>query len=546
MTTDDRSPNIIIILADDMGYSDLGCFGSEIATPNLDALASSGLRFSQMYNSARCCPSRAALLTGVHPHQAGVGHMVADLGRPEYQGYLRDNVVTIAEALKSAGYRTLMSGKWHVGGDYNVTAREDWNPGGPGFPVPTQRGFDRYFGILSGGGSYFFPKTLAEQDTLLEPDLEGFYLTDAISDSAVDMIEDATSGEDPFFMYVAYTAPHWPLHALEEDIARYEGKYRNGWDHLRTGRHEQLKGMGILDEKWDISPRDADSPPWDEAADHDWEDIRMAVYSAQIDRLDQGVGKIVSALRRAGADSNTIIMFLSDNGGCAEFLAEESSQPQPHRYMGPNPDGTPLVLGNIRELRPGGAQTFMSYDLPWANASNTPFRRFKRWTHEGGISTPFILSWPDRIREPGIVHSPTHLIDIMPTCLQAAGASQPTEREGQQTLPLEGESFLSAIDRGEWSREQPIFWEHEGSRAIRQGQWKLVSAIGGPWELYDMETDRTELNDLYQRNRNKAHELERLYEEWADRCGVLPWSVINPDWNPIMRGESVHTSLRLR
>ena len=546
MTTDDRRPNIIIILADDMGYSDLGCFGSEIATPNLDALASSGLRFSQMYNSARCCPSRAALLTGVHPHQAGVGHMVSDLGRPEYQGYLRDNVVTIAEALKSAGYRTLMSGKWHVGGDYNVTAREDWNPGGPGFPVPTQRGFDRYFGILSGGGSYFFPKTLAEQDTLLEPDLEGFYLTDAISDSAVDMIEDATSGEDPFFMYVAYTAPHWPLHALEEDIARYEGKYRNGWDHLRTSRHEQLKGMGILDEKWDISPRDDDSPPWDEAADHDWEDIRMAVYSAQIDRLDQGVGKIVSALRRAGADSNTIVMFLSDNGGCAEFLAEESSQPQPHRYMGPNPDGTPLILGNIRELRPGGAQTFMSYDLPWANASNTPFRRFKRWTHEGGISTPFILSWPDRIREPGIVHSPTHLIDIMPTCLQAAGASQPTEREGQQTLPLEGESFLSAIDRGEWSREQPIFWEHEASRAIRQGQWKLVSAIGGPWELYDMETDRTEINDLYQRNRNKAHELERLYEEWADRCGVLLWSVINPDWNPIMHGESIHTSLRLR
>ena len=546
MTTDDSRPNIIIILADDMGYSDLGCFGSEIATPNLDALASSGLRFSQMYNSARCCPSRAALLTGVHPHQAGVGHMVADLGRPEYQGYLRDNVVTIAEALKVAGYRTLMSGKWHVGGDYNNIDREKWDLGGPGFPLPTQRGFDRYFGIYSGGGSYFFPNTLAEQDTLLPPDLEGFYLTDAISDNAVDMIEDAMAGDDPFFMYVAYTAPHWPLHALEEDIARYEGKYRTGWDALRTSRHEELKGMGILDEKWEISPRDPDSPPWDEAADHDWEDIRMAVYSAQIDRLDQGVGKIVSALRCAGADSNTIIMFLSDNGGCAEFLAEESSQPQPARYRGPNPDGTRLVLGNTRELRPGGAQTFMSYDLPWANASNSPFRRFKRWTHEGGISTPFILSWPDRIGEPGIVHSPTHLIDIMPTCLQAAGASHPTERDGHESLPLEGESFLSAIDRGEWSREQPIFWEHEGSRAIRQGQWKLVSAIGGPWELYDMETDRTELNDLYQRNRTKAHELERLYEEWADRCGVLPWSVINPDWNPIMRSDSTHTSLRLR
>ena len=210
--------------------------------------------------------------------------MVADLGRPEYQGYLSDNVVTIAEALKSAGYRTLMSGKWHVGGDYNNTDREDWDPGGPGYPIPTQRGFDRYFGIFSGGGSYFFPKALAEQDTLLQPDLEGFYLTDAISDNAGDMIEEATAGEDPFFMYVAYTAPHWPLHALEEDIARYEGKYRTGWDALRTGRHEELKEMGILDEKWEISPRDPDSPPWDEAADHDWEDIRMAVYSAQIDR----------------------------------------------------------------------------------------------------------------------------------------------------------------------------------------------------------------------------------------------------------------------
>ena len=309
MTTEDTRPNIIIILADDMGYSDLGCFGSEIATPNLDALASSGLRFSQMYNSARCCPSRAALLTGVHPHQAGVGHMVADLGQPEYQGYLRDNVVTIAEALKVAGYRTLMSGKWHVGGDYNNIDREKWDLGGPGFPLPTQRGFDHYFGIYSGGGSYFFPNTLAEQDKLLPPDLEGFYLTDAISDKAVDMIEEATAGDDPFFMYVAYTAPHWPLHALEEDIARYEGKYRTGWENLRTSRHEQLKAMGILDEKWEISPRDADSPPWDEAPDHDWEDMRMAVYSAQIDRLDQGVGKIVSALRRAGADDNTIIMF---------------------------------------------------------------------------------------------------------------------------------------------------------------------------------------------------------------------------------------------
>ena len=536
-------PNIIVILVDDMGYSDIGCFGSEIRTPNLDSLAAGGLRFSQMYNSARCCPSRAALLTGLNPHQAGVGHMVADLGVPEYQGYLKENAVTIAEALKADGYSTFMSGKWHVGGDYNLADPDSWTPAAPTYPTPTQRGFDRYFGILTGAGNFYFPKTLMDQDTLVPlTDLDDFYLTDAISDNAVSMIGEAVSQDNPFFMYVAYTAPHWPLHAPEEDIARYEGQYRNGWEELRTSRHEQLKSEGLVDEKWEISPRDADSPPWDDVVDPDWQDIRMAAYAAQIDRMDQGVGRILAALRSSGVVDNTLIMFLSDNGGCAEFLAEDGSMPQPARYGGVNPDGTPVVVGNIPGLRPGGPQTFMSYDLPWANASNTPFRRFKRWTHEGGISTPLIMSWPSRIQESGIVHSPVHLIDIMPTCLDAAGASHPTERAGQQTIPLEGESMLSAVDRRDWERESPIVWEHEGSRAVRQGQWKLVSAIGGGWELYNMERDRTELDDLYTRNRSKAQELERIYQEWAERCGVLPWSVISPDWNPRMRGQSVHLS----
>ena len=536
-------PNIIVILVDDMGYSDIGCFGAEIRTPNLDSLAEGGLRFSQMYNSARCCPSRAALLTGLNPHQAGIGHMVADLGVPEYQGYLKENAVTIAEALKADGYSTYMSGKWHVGGDYNLADPNSWTPSAPNFPTPTQRGFDRYFGILAGAGNFYFPKTLMAQDALVPlSDLDDFYLTDAISDNAVSMIGEAVAQDSPFFMYVAYTAPHWPLHAHEEDIARYEGQYRSGWEELRASRHEKLKGEGLVDEKWEISPRDVDSPPWDDVDDPDWQDIRMAVYAAQIDRVDQGVGRILTALRSAGADDNTLIMFLSDNGGCAEFLAEDGVMPQPARYGGVNPDGNPVVVGNIPGLRPGGPQTFMSYDLPWANASNTPFRRFKRWTHEGGISTPFIMSWPARIREAGIVHSPVHLIDIMSTCLDAAGASQPTERAGQQTIPIEGESMLPAIDRGDWARERPIVWEHEGSRAVRQGRWKLVSAIGGGWELYDMELDRTELDDLYTRNRSKSRDLERIYEEWAERCGVLPWSVINPDWNPRMRGQSVHLS----
>ena len=536
-------PNIIVILVDDMGYSDIGCFGSEIRTPNLDSLAEGGLRFSQMYNSARCCPSRAALLTGLNPHQAGIGHMVANLGVPEYQGYLKENAVTVAEALKADGYSTFMSGKWHVGGDYDLADPDSLTPAAPGFPTPTQRGFDRYFGILAGAGNFYFPKTLMDQDTPVPlAELDDFYLTDAITDNAVSMIGEGVAQDKPFFMYVTYTAPHWPLHALEEDIARYEGQYRGGWEELRTSRHETLKAEGVLDEKWEISPRDADSPPWDDVADPDWEDIRMAVYAAQVDRVDQGVGRILAALRSAGVDDNTLIMFLSDNGGCAEFLAEDGSLPQPSRYRGTNPDGTQVIVGNVPGLRPGGAETFMSYDLPWANASNTPFRRFKRWTHEGGISTPFILSWPARIREPGIVHSPIHLIDIMPTCLDAAGASQPTERAGQQTIPLEGESMLPAIERRNWERERPIVWEHEGSRAVRQGQWKLVAAIGGGWELYDMERDRTELDDLYTRNRPKAQELERIYEEWAERCGVLPWPVINPGWNPVMRSGSAHMS----
>ena len=538
-----QRPNIIVILADDMGYSDIGCFGSEIRTPNLDSLGYNGLRFSQMYNSARCCPSRAALLTGLNPQQAGVGHMVANLGVPEYQGYLRENCVTIAESLKASGYSTFMSGKWHVGGDYDLSNPDSWTPGTPDHPLPTQRGFDRYYGILTGAGNFYFPKTLMDQDTLVPlDDLDDFYLTDAISDNAVKMVGEAANGDAPFFMYVGFTAPHWPLHALEEDIARYEGQYRRGWDYLRTSRHEELKSMGILDEKWDISPRDNSSHPWTTTSDRDWEDIRMAVYAAQIDRLDQGVGRILDALRSRNMDGNTLIMFLSDNGGCAEFLAEDGSLPQPARYGGVNPDGTQVHVGNTPGLRPGGPQTFMSYDLPWANASNTPFRRFKRWTHEGGISMPFIMSWPDRITESGIVHSPAHLIDIMPTCLDAASTNHPAERAGQPTLPLEGESMLTAIDNREWSREQPIFWEHEGSRAVRQGRWKLVSAIGERWELYDMEQDRTELNDLYNRNLSKAHELEGLYAQWAERCGVLPWNVINPNWNPAMLSQSAHKS----
>ena len=533
-------PNIVLILADDMGYSDIGCYGSEIRTPSLDGLADRGLRFSQMYNSARCCPSRASLLTGLSPHQAGVGHMVADLGLPAYQGYLNLSSVTIAEALRESGYTTLMSGKWHVGGGYDLRDPESWAPGDPTRPIPTQRGFDRFYGIVAGAASYFYPLTLMRDDQLIPLSPEDFYLTDAISDSAVGMIDDASSAGKPFFLHISYTSPHWPLHALEEDIARYETTYRDGWDALRTGRHEQLKMLGMVDPAWKISPRDRDAPPWDDVRHSDWEALRMAAYAAQIDRMDQGIGRVLAKLRDEGIEQNTLVMFLSDNGGCAEFMAEDSDRPRPSQFTTPTPDGRAIRVGNSPEFSPGAADTFMSYDLPWANASNTPFRRFKHWTHEGGISTPFIMSWPARIARPGVVHEPVHLIDVAPTCLDAANARYPSEMNGTQTTPLEGESLLPVFENPRWGREQPIFWEHEGSRAVRMGQWKLVAAISGDWELYDMSQDRTELRDLAGRERARTRELTRLYDEWAERCGVLPWSEVNPSWGPRLGGRSAH------
>ncbi|MCY3544980.1 MAG: arylsulfatase [Chloroflexi bacterium] len=528
-------PNILLILADDMGYSDLGCYGSEIRTPNLDGLAASGLRFSQMYNSARCCPSRASLLTGLNPHQTGVGHMMDALGPPEYQGYLNRNCATVAEVLRSAGYATYMSGKWHVGGRYDLLDDSRWEElkGSEGFPIPTQRGFDRFYGIVAGSANYFFPRLLMEDDRFLELDPAGYYFTDAITDNAVKMLDENAAAnsrasangdaEKPFFLHVTYTAPHWPLHAHEEDIARYEGKYRGGWDTLRTDRHEELKASGILSDKWQISPRNASATAWEDEGEKDWEDLKMATYAAMIDRMDQGIGRIMDKVREMDAEDNTLVMFLSDNGGCAEFLAEDSNRPEPSQYASPNPDGTPVKMGNILGQRPGPGDTFMSYSLPWANASNSPFRLFKRWTHEGGISTPFIVSWPDRIKQAGIVHEPTHISDIPATCIDAGGATYPTELNGNDITPIEGVSFMDAIDNGEWKRDLPIYWEHEGSRALRIDNWKLVAEVGGEWELYDMDDDRTELNNLVESNAPKAAEMIALYESWAERCGVQPW-----------------------
>jgi arylsulfatase A-like enzyme len=520
----DTRPNIIVILVDDMGFSDIGCFGSEIQTPNIDALAQDGVRFTQMYNCARCCPTRASILTGLYPHQAGVGHMVSNYGMPAYQGYLRDDCVTIAEVLKGAGYRTLLSGKWHVGGGYQANRPETWSPGTPEHPTPVQRGFDEHYGMLGGGGSYFNPPYMIDNSTIVHPGGEEYYLTDDITDHAVSMIERNAAVDNPFFLYVGYTAPHWPLHALPEDIAKYEGSYRSlGWDGVRTRRHEELKGLGILDPRWPISARDEQAPPWSDVREKDWEDRRMAVYAAQVDRMDQGVGRIMQALRDHGVEEDTIVMFLSDNGGCAEFLAEDTNRKEPFRYNIPTPDGRPMRVGNTPAIDPGPDDTFMSYDLPWANASNSPFRLFKHWVHEGGIATPLLVRWPKRAQPGAVVHRPSHVVDIMATCVEAAGASYPTERNGTSIQPMEGESLLPVLNGDGGAERQTLFWEHEGNRAVRKDNWKIVSKYPGKWELYDMQRDRTETDDLSAKYPDTVKTLEREYLEWAARVGVVEW-----------------------
>ena len=517
-------PNIIICLVDDLGFSDLGSYGSRLLTRNIDRLAENGIRCTQMYNSARCCPSRAALLTGLYPHQAGVGHMTADYGIDSYQGFLNDRCVTIAEVLRTAGYRTLMSGKWHVGGNFHPPAPEfGWPVGDEGYPTPRQRGFDRFFGIWGGYTSFFNPDSLGLDDTPIKAEATDFYLTEEITNHALQMINEGSDSDNPFFLYLSYTAPHWPLHALEEDIAKYEGAFRQGWDAERTARHESQKGMGLLDEKWQISARDQDSPDWNDVRHQDWEDLRMAVYAAQVDRVDQGVGRIMDRLRELGEYDNTLFLFLSDNGGCAELFKEDNDIPIPSIYSTPTVDGRPTTSGNIPGVRPGPDDTFMSYDLPWANVSNAPFRLFKSWIQEGGISTPFIMHWPDGIKQSGINHSAMYITDITATCIDAAGATYPSDFDGRQITPIEGESFLPIMRGEQWTRQQPIFWEHEGNRAVRVGEWKLVAEHDMAWELYNMHEDRTELNNLAAGDHDRVHNMTRLYEEWAAKCQVVPW-----------------------
>lgn len=517
-------PNIVLIMADDLGYSDLGCYGSEIATPNLDRLAAGGIRFTQFYNTARCCPTRASLLTGLYPHQVGIGHMVSDRGLPGYRGDLSSNCVTIAEVLKSAGYSTYMSGKWHVtrytgllDNDPELTRQHNW---------PCNRGFDCFFGLVHGGGSYFNPVLALDNApyALKSPDV---YLTDALSGKAAEYIgEHAKSRKDkPFFLYLAYTAPHWPLQALPEDIARYKGKYDQGWDALRQSRYERMLQLGVVSPDWKLSPRDPAVPAWENAPHKEWQARRMEVYAAQVDRLDQGIGRVIRELESTGLMDNTLIVFLADNGACDEELRLNG----PRGLSRPDTmaDGRKIAHGNDDPtIMPGPEETFQSYGPAWANASDTPFRLYKHYVHEGGISTPMIAHWPKMIAKPGMTAHVGHVIDVMSTCVDLAGARYPSDRNGQAIPPMEGRSLVPVFRGEQVTAERVLYWEHEGNRAVRQGQWKIVERGRGDWELYNIPADRSELNDLAPKHPEKVKKLAALYDQWAKERNVVEWTTL--------------------
>lgn len=540
-------PNILIILADDVGYADLGCYGSEIRTPNLDALAADGLRFTQFYNCARCCPARASLLTGLYPHQAGIGLMTSDRGAsfpgagdqgeafPGYRGSLNSNCVTIAQVLKPAGYRTAAVGKWHVG---------DSVP-------PTSRGFDDFYGFIRGYAVDSWEPRMMIRLPEGKPHRSyapgEYFATDAITDHALDFLADMRKTQAPWFLYVAYQAAHFPIASRKEDMAGYPEIYAQGWDKVREQRLAKQKEIGLLSEGTPLTPRsripkpaaakrmgslteDGNNPAWDSLPADRRADLaqRMSVYAGMITGMDRNIGRLVADLRARGQLDNTLIFFLSDNGACAEwepfgFEMADTPNPQPGTGINQGTQALPNQLYQGDELaRMGGPGSRPSYGSGWANACNTPWRLYKHYNHEGGISSPFIVHWPAGVKTKGENRAQMgHLIDLMATCIDVGGAKYPAELDGHPILPPEGTSLVPAFANAPLEREY-LAWEHEGNRAIREGKWKLVSLAGRPWELYNMEVDRVELHDLAPNEPQRVKEMAAKWDAWALRTHVLP------------------------
>jgi len=519
---EEEPPNIVLILADDMGYSDIGCYGSEISTPNIDQLAEDGLRFTHFYNGARSCPTRASLISGLYAHQTGMGGMEPDRGLPGYRGNINRECVTLAEALGANGYATYMAGKWHLTNKVNVDSAQDK------FNWPVQRGFDRYYGTIAGAGNFFHPHSLTRQNKVIEEEARqdsSYYYTDAISNHAVQFIQQHPEEKDsPMFLYVAYTAPHWPLQAKEKDIAKYRKMYRAGWDEIRQSRYQRMIDMGIIEPEWELPPRDARVAAWDslEYADlpdkvaesiEDADHLRalmtekMATYAAMVDCMDQGIGRIVEALRQKGELDNTLLVFLSDNGGCDEWGT--------YGFGWNNFQKTGEIAGT--------EASSTSYGPAWAHVSNTPFRYYKLYDHEGGTATPFVVHWPKKIKKGGqLTRQVAHIIDIMPTFLDAGQGEYPTQYKGHSITPMEGESLLPVFE-GDELGNRTLYWEHIGNRAVRKDNWKLVALRNQPWELYQIDADRSELNNLAGQYPEKVDSLSAMWEQWAERVHAKPW-----------------------
>lgn len=491
-----EKPNIVVILVDDMGFSDIGCYGSEIPTPHLDKLAADGLRFTQFYNTGRCCPTRATLLTGLYAHQTGIGHMNGDYGKPGYKGFLNDRCVTLGDVARSAGYLTAASGKWHVGSK----ERAMW---------PRARGFDRFYGVPEGGGFYFQVKpgrTIVLDDDVIhsvdKPLPEGWYSTDAWTEHGLKFIDEAVAAEKPFLLYLAHNAPHFPLQATKQDIDKFRGKYMDGWEQLSALRHRRQIEMGLVDEMWAKTGRPPKLAAWGSLASADKRrfDHLMAAYAACVHRMDRSIGDLVAGLKAKGQFENTLILFMSDNGGCAE--------------SGPNGK-------DIGDPTTPDSNWFCGES--WAWMQDTPFRKYKHYNHEGGIATPLIAHWPDGIVARGEWRKqPTHLIDVMATVVDLTGATYPSQHNGKNIRPMEGTSLRPAF-AGDSLERDALYWEHEGNAAVRKGDWKLVRlGSKGAWELYNMAKDRTEQNDLAMEQPERVQDLSALWQNWADRCNVAP------------------------
>lgn len=494
-------PNIILVMADDMGYSDPGCFGGEIETPNLDRLAQEGVRLTRFYNASVCCPSRASLMTGLYPHQAGVGLMDTDFGYESYQGRIKHSVATVAEVLSAAGYATIMSGKWHLG-----TRKGD---------NPWERGFADFYGIPKGGGVYFWPPHLdrdivvysrdnEEGPVVVQPDSATFYSTDAFTDFAVTKIREQAASRAPFFMYLPYIAPHFPQQAPEDVTEKYLDRYAEGWGAIRQQRFERQRELGIVEPDARLSPYEG--LEWDDVSEDERVAFarQMAVYAAQVDILDRNIGRILAALEEHQFDENTLVIFLSDNG--AQRNDETGFERNPQAVF-------------------GSKESFGGYARNWANVCNTPFRKFKHDQYNGGNAAPFIARWPAAIGQNRINDQVGHIMDIFPTCLAVAGVNVSEMSLPMDLQTLEGRNLLPYLRDSANSDDRELYWEHRGNRAVRDGDWKLVAGFREEWSLYNLSDDPTELNDLSAQHPDKVIALREKYGAWADRTGVLPWPV---------------------